>query len=896
MAIRNYLYDASGNGNNLVSTNFTHSTGPAFYDATKQLSLEGHEILKYYDLNVMSGSVGVDSNTLFISQQYTSASLHDNTNRSQLKNFIPAWIFEQDTDPAQGGIGYLKAHLHIIARELDQYKVFIDQFPYILSSKNQRYNKTPSSFLSMVAENYGFPFKTILDGTTPSQWFNDLRQRGSESTVKYDIESINNVFWQRILTNLGYIYKKKGTRSLLEAMMRIYGIPQDIFRIIELGGTQTRPKNDKVSEVKTVREYAIRPSGSDGIAGNIRALPNSTATQGALNIGAGGGGESSAGISGAGPAAITIESRFRLNDTITNTYQTIWEMRGSSSVDTTGKVDTASPGSASYMTLYLDTTAASNYPPTASLVLLATRSLDTSTTPAAYAETPVSLSLRLAPFSKSLAHYASVTILSASTVPYVRYALRVKRIDSDFINNTTVAWKSSSFSKVTSFSDANARGYAGTIQFATPQSWSFGSGAFFNRTPSLGEEAKWSYLSTNNDTVLEGAVNSFRIWNRELYDSEQEHHALNYRSFATNVGLTAYDDLKVAYGFEDNIASDANLNITVLDASTNNANASASGFTEATNPYRAYNSEILSVFPFFDDGEIGVDNIRTFKAVKNENLLAGSGSKFGIAFEANLCDELRRDQADLVFNFDTLNHILGNQPGQISSEDTYNSLEDLRKLYFNKRWRTNQTLKLNEYNQAMKYLAQNLDQVMKTLMPVRAYYAGSFFTIEPHILERKRNVRTNPNEFFTPPMRWGNILSSSFTNLSPLTLNINDMPQELLATQREIDAIRNLPLQDEYLRDMVASHDRLTNTVGFTKEESLDVDLGAVRKTKVRQSRNSPPKILKRYLQTINPFNTDVADGRTYNDTNLTFNGTDLPLSTSDDMWDEPGQNSEQSS
>lgn len=890
MAIKNYLYDASGNGNDLVNTNFTHSNAQSFYDVTKQEVLEGPEILNYYDLNIMSGSSGVNNETPFISLQYTSASIHDNSNRSQLKNFVPAWIYEQDADPHHGGIGYLRTHLHIIAKELDQFKVYIDQFPNLLSSKHQKYDKTPNVFLSTIAENFGFPFKTIFDFISPGEWFNDLRQKGSESSIKYDIESINNVFWQRVLNNLGYIYKKKGTREVLETMMRIYGIPQDIFRIVELGGTITKPENDKVSEVRTVREYAIRPSGSDNNAGNIRALPNSTATQGALNIGASPGGSSPSSITGLGQEAITIESRFRLDDTITNTYHTIWEMRGSSSLKVNGSTRDPSDAAASssYMTLYLDTNNITNYPPTASLVLLATRSLaDNSTTPAAYTETPVSISLKLAPFSKSLAHNTSVIILSSSASPYVRYGLKLKRGDTDYLDNTSIAWASESWSEVTSYSDdSNARGYISTVQWATPQSWSFGSGAFFNRRPGPGESSKWSYLTSYNDATLQGSVNGFRIWSRRLKDSELDHHALNYRSFATDDGISSYDSVKVAYAFEENESADSNGNVIIQDASTNNANATASGFTATTNPYRAFDSEILSVFPFFDDGDIGIDNIRTFKAKKNLNFL--QDNKFGVAFEANLTDELRRDQADLVFNFKTLSGILAKEPGQAQGEDTYTALENLRKLYYNKRWRTNQTLKLNEYNQAMKYLAQNLDQVMRTLVPLRAFYAGSFFTVEPHLLERKRNPHRKPSEVLTPPIRQGNILSSSFTDASPLVLNSNDLPKELLDTQNIIDSIGVLPTQDKHLQDMIGAHDRLINATGIKKQVDLDVDLGAVRKTKVRQGENTTPEIVTRYLQPINPLNTDIADGMTFNQTNLEFNTTTSPANNEDDMWDLP--------
>lgn len=882
---KSFAIDCTGNENHLQNFHYTHSDGPSFYDVTKQPTLEGTDILNYYDLNIMSGSGEVSNSTTFISQQYTSASLHDNDNRSRLTHFIPDFLLEQDTDPSQGGIGFLKTYLHLVAKELDTYKVFIDQFPNILSSKYQKYDKTPNVFLPFIAENFGFPFSTILDNSTPGAWLRDLRLKDSESSIRTDLQSINNVFWQRILTNLGYIYKKKGTRESLESILRIYGIPLDIFRIVEIGGTITKPDKNKVSNIRTVREYAIRPTGSDNEGGKIRALPNSTATRTALNIGAGTGGTAPNAATGEGKSETTIEARFRLSESFSNTYQTIWEMRGSSSLRPNGTdIDSdITKTSASYMTLYLDTSNISNYPPSASLHLIATRSLASNTETQALNETPVSLSLQLTPFSKSIAYHTSVIIESGSSAPNLRYVLRAKRADDDDIDNATIAFESSSISS--SAAGGDLRGYRATIQYATPQSWSFGSGSFFNRQPSPGESAKWSYLGSENITVLEGSINSFRIWNRKLTDNELTHHALNYRSYATDDGISSYDNLQVGYGFEENTSADTNGNTTIFDTSTNEANATASGFTAATNPYRAYNTEILSVFPYYDDGDYGIDNIRTFKSKQNIGFI--DKNKFAVAFEANLTDELRRDQADLVFNFDTLSEILGKNPGKVVTEDTYEALEALRKNYFNKRWTKDKSLLLNEYNQAMKYLALNIDHVFRTLMPLRAHYLGSFYAIEPHILERKRNPQKHPNEFITPPARVTNILSSSFSDLS--ALNTVGLPNELLATSNVYKTIGTLPLQDAELRDSVAAHDRFRNTVESAMRYDFDVDLGAVRRTKVRQSTDNTPRIVTRYLHPINPLNTDIENGKTINQTDLDFN-TEQNLNTNNGAWgDDPG-------
>jgi len=539
------------------------------------------------------------------------------------------------------------------------------------------------------------------------------------------------------------------------------------------------------------------------------------------------------------------------------------------------------PSPLSYMTLYVDTTNTSNYPPTANLVCLATSSVPS---------TPLSLSLKIVPFSQSLAYNTALTIHSASSTSSVTYGLKAFRAETEAIDAVSIAYQNSSFATAVDVDSDSVNGYNETIAWSSPSSWSFGSGSFFNRTAGPGEENKWSYLTSYNDATCQGTINNFRIWRRILNDNELAHHTLNYRSIATDTGIDSLGELVCDFEFDENIAADTNGDISVLNSSylgsSGGVSATGSGFTAATNPYRAYDSEILSIFPYFNDPDYGVENIRTFEAKTNTGLTASN--KYGVAFEANLCDELSRDQADVLFNFDTLNNILGKNPGRTVTEPTYPGLENLRKIYFQKRWAPDRTLMLNEYNQAMKYLALNIHHVMTKLIPVRAHYAGSFFTVEPHLLERQRILRDQPSISITPPAGVTQVLSSSFADLNPVMPT--GLPAELKATRDLIKTIGVLPLQDPPLRDTVAAYDLFTNTVNSIKEYSYDVDLGAIRKTKVRQSSNSSPKVITTYLQPINPFNTDVAGGESINYTGIGFNTGDSPSPTDSGIWEDASE------
>lgn len=61
-----------------------------------------------------------------------------------------------------------------------------------------------------------------------------------DGTPKYgmSLKDANNSVWRRILNNLPYLLKHKGTSRSLKAILACYGVPQSILSIMEFGGPQ----------------------------------------------------------------------------------------------------------------------------------------------------------------------------------------------------------------------------------------------------------------------------------------------------------------------------------------------------------------------------------------------------------------------------------------------------------------------------------------------------------------------------------------------------------------------------------------------------------------------------------------------------------------------------------
>jgi hypothetical protein len=86
-----------------------------------------------------------------------------------------------------------------------------------------------------------------------------------DGTKKYDrpLEDANNEVWRRILNNLPYLLKHKGTGRAMKAIMACYGVPQSMLTIMEFGGPQDPTKGGSTKFTFDDRTAAIQmKSGS----------------------------------------------------------------------------------------------------------------------------------------------------------------------------------------------------------------------------------------------------------------------------------------------------------------------------------------------------------------------------------------------------------------------------------------------------------------------------------------------------------------------------------------------------------------------------------------------------------------------------------------------------------
>ena len=171
----------------------------------------------------------------FIEEQQTSGSQYDRDNDNLITGLYPEQSFILE-DIKQTTV--LKNFLFVMARQFDQIKCSIDQFRHVLSVNYGEFDQTPDALLQDVAKFFGWEFTGNFLNADAIQYIvgkDVLRNTDTNKSLDMKLYEIKNEFWKRTLVNLMHLYKSKGTRESVEALLRIYGLNRSFVRLKEYG-------------------------------------------------------------------------------------------------------------------------------------------------------------------------------------------------------------------------------------------------------------------------------------------------------------------------------------------------------------------------------------------------------------------------------------------------------------------------------------------------------------------------------------------------------------------------------------------------------------------------------------------------------------------------------------
>lgn len=143
--------------------------------------------------------------------------------------------------------GKMDKTLKVYGRNMDEIKTYIDGIRFVNHISYDKKNNIPDRLVKNLARTMGWELTTSLFNVNLSEDFFTTNGELNLSPVESEIE-----FWRRIVINTPWIWKSKGTRKVVEFLLRFVGTPKGLIRfneyIYRAGNTVD------VAEVKEVYE------------------------------------------------------------------------------------------------------------------------------------------------------------------------------------------------------------------------------------------------------------------------------------------------------------------------------------------------------------------------------------------------------------------------------------------------------------------------------------------------------------------------------------------------------------------------------------------------------------------------------------------------------------------
>ena len=180
------------------------------------------------DGNVIKASTDSES-VAWYNSSVSSASTYDRNNVNYLNNNLPEFIREdyQNED--------FMLFMDMVGQHYDIIWAYINGLTKLKSPQHKADLGFSNDLMYGMLESLGWDGKKAYDSQFLWEYafgqYKDGTQKYSQS-----LKSANNEIWRRILNNLPYILKHKGTSRSLKAVMACYGIPNSLLTIMEFGG------------------------------------------------------------------------------------------------------------------------------------------------------------------------------------------------------------------------------------------------------------------------------------------------------------------------------------------------------------------------------------------------------------------------------------------------------------------------------------------------------------------------------------------------------------------------------------------------------------------------------------------------------------------------------------
>jgi hypothetical protein len=190
-----------------------------------------------------------------------TATTYDVFNDSRLTKLIPQSLASDDQN-----LEYL-LFIDMIGHHFDITWSYIKKLTSLATREEHPYDGIPNELLYNVAKSAGWQLLNGKQATELWKYAAGKDQSGnpiqSGSIASKSDEQINYEVWRRIVNNLPYLLKTKGTRRSIKALIATYGIPSTFLNIKEYGGPIIEPDEITVRPIYEHDKFVYRVKMDD---------------------------------------------------------------------------------------------------------------------------------------------------------------------------------------------------------------------------------------------------------------------------------------------------------------------------------------------------------------------------------------------------------------------------------------------------------------------------------------------------------------------------------------------------------------------------------------------------------------------------------------------------------
>ena len=239
---------------NTIEDNITEATSSFITDV--KITLKDPQHAYPFDYTYKTGSTQWSN---WYDTTLSSSIEFDNSNIHSLKNNLPDYILRDNS------FDKLYTFVSMIGEHFDLIRNYIDNYNNLTKRNYTQLNSVPGELLPTIIKSFGWdainPFSGSLD-----DWY-------SYSSVGSNRKKVAESTYRKILNNLLYIYKTKGTENSIRALLNCYGYPSDFIPIRLYGGTYEDLESDLVvltGERQSPRNvtFDAEPIGVTNLIGN----------------------------------------------------------------------------------------------------------------------------------------------------------------------------------------------------------------------------------------------------------------------------------------------------------------------------------------------------------------------------------------------------------------------------------------------------------------------------------------------------------------------------------------------------------------------------------------------------------------------------------------------------